>query len=207
MTPLATTDDVKAKMPNQTLTPAQEARAQNLLVSASVKIRSHTKQDFTKAQTTEIIPPVDNQIILPQRPVVSVDAVGRVNPDGITVTQFALWTFDGLATILLGPPSTIVNAPEFWIENDWFWRNVTYSVQYTHGYDVIPEDVVDVCAEMVYRVLSAPTTSQGLDGEMLSGYSWRGDGTVPIGRVSLIDDDKDVLEKYCGRKNRTIELR
>lgn len=47
---------------------------------------------------------------------------------------FSLWTFDGISRIMLAPPTAVVNAPEYWIDNDWFWRNVTYQVTYTHGF-------------------------------------------------------------------------
>lgn len=195
-------------MPDPTVdfTPAQTARATGLLLTASARVRAHCRQDFTLEQTTKIFSTTDNQIVLPQRPVVSVDAVARVMADGHTFTPYAVWTFDGIATVMLGPPSAVINAPEIWTDVDWFWRNVTYQVQYTHGYATAPDDIVDVCANMVQRVMAAPG-SPGVQSETIGGYAYRMADGYPAGVVTLTDDDKEALRQYRGRRNRTIELR
>ncbi|MEU7096058.1 hypothetical protein [Kitasatospora aureofaciens] len=205
LTPLATVTDVANRMP-RALTTAEQTRATTLLVDASSRIRAHCRQAFTQVQTTEIIAPVDNQIILPQRPVISVDAVARVNADGRSFMPYSVWTWDGKATLMLGPPSAIVNAPAVWTDMDWFWRNVTYQVTYTHGYSVIPDDVVGVAAGMVARVLMAPG-SPGVISETIGGYAYRMADGFPTAQVDLTSADEKILKSYCGRRNRTIELR
>lgn len=202
---LAQVSDVQARMPRP-MTTDETTRAATLLVDASSRVRSHTRQTFSQIQTTEIIPPVDNQIILPQRPVISVDALARVNADGKTFMPYSIWTFDGRDTLMLGPPSAIVNAPEVWTDMDWFWRNVTYQVTYTHGYPVIPDDVIGVVAGMVMRVIMAPG-SPGVISETIGGYAYRMADGYPTAVVSLSADDETILRRYIGRRNRTIELR
>lgn len=203
--PLATIDDVVARAP-RALTPDEANRATVLLGSASNRIRRWTGQDFTAGQSTIITPTVDNQIILRHRPVISIDHVGRMNPDGVTDMTFALFTFDGIDRIMLGLPSAVVNAPEWWTDVDWYWRNITYRVTYTHGYAEIPDDVVDVCSQMVVRQVCKPGT-EGATSEMIGGYSYRLQADYPAGYVQMTQDDKDMLRPYRAAKNRTIELR
>lgn len=206
LTPLAAVSDVAALMP-RAMTSDETTRAAALLSSASSRIRGVTRQDFTQSQTTNIIAPIDNQIILPQRPVISVDAVGRVNADGKTILPYSVWTWDGAATLMLGPPSAIINAPEVWVDSDWFWRNVSYQITYTHGYSVIPDDVIDIAASMVMRVIMAPG-SPGVVGETIGGYSYRIADGFPSAMVSMTgDEEKFLIKKYGARRNRTIELR
>lgn len=203
---LAQVSDVQARMPRP-MTTAEQTRAGVLLMDASSLIRGKIRQDFTQAQSTMDIAPVDDQIILPQRPVVSVDALGRMSPDGKTVTPFSLWIFDGIATITLAPPSTVINAPEFWITNDWLWKNVVYQVTFTHGYATVPDDVTGVCASMVMRVLLAPG-SPGVVGETIGGYQYRIADGFPSAIVAMTaDEEKTLLKKYGARRNRTIEFR
>jgi hypothetical protein len=202
---LATVTDVANRMPRE-LTAAETTRSAFLLTDASERIRSFTKQTFNLIQTAEVIAPVDNQIILPQRPTISIDGLARVDPTGNAYMPYSIYTWDGAQTIMLGPPSAVINAPEFWVDNDWFWRNVTYLVTYTHGYSVIPDKVVGVCATMVMRVLLAPG-SPGVVGETIGGYSYRMADGVPLAAISMTSDDEEVLKPFCARKNRTIEFR
>lgn len=203
--PLATVVDVSSRMPRP-LTTEEQTRATTLLMDASSRVRAHTRQTFSQIQTAEIIAPVDNQIVLPQRPVISIDAVGRVNADGTSILPYAVWTWDGASTVMLGPPSAVVNAPEVWTDMDWFWRNVTYQIKYTHGYSIIPDDVIGVVAGMVMRVLMAPG-SPGVISETIGGYSYRMADGYPSATVSLSADDEKILKPYLARRNRTIELR
>jgi hypothetical protein len=205
MTALAIVADVEARMP-RALSTAEQTRADTLLIDASSRIRKYCRQTFTRDQTREIISPTDNQIVLAQRPVISVDALERVNADGKSYTPFSVWTWDGAQTIMLGPPTVLLNAPEAWTDTDWFWRNITYRVQYTHGYDVIPEDIVGVCAGMVARVLMAPG-APGVISETIGGYQYRMADGFPSAQVSLTTDDMAILSDYRNRRNRTIELR
>lgn len=202
---LATTADVAARLP-RAMTSEETTRAAVLLKDASSLVRAETRQTFTKIQTIEVIACEDNQIILPQRPVISVDSVARVNADGKTYLPYSVWTFDGRDTIMLGPPTAVINAPEVWTDMDWFWRNVTYLIGYTHGYETIPDNLIGVVANMVVRVLLAPG-SPGVVTETVGGYSYRMADGYPTARVSLMDEDMKVLKRYMGRRNRTIEMK
>ncbi|TQF03928.1 hypothetical protein E6W39_18940 [Kitasatospora acidiphila] len=203
---LAQVADVQARMP-RALTTEETTRAGVLLVDASARVRAHVRQTISRTQTTAIIPPNDNQIVLPERPVISVDAVARVNADGKSFMPYSVWTFDGRDTLMLGPPSAIINAPQVWTDMDWFWRNVTYQIQYTHGYATIPDDIVGIVASMVMRVIMAPG-SPGVQSETIGGYSYRMMDGYPTAIVTLSTDEAKYLTRvYGGRRNRTIELR
>jgi hypothetical protein len=189
------------------MTTAETTRATTLLVDASARVRAHVRQTISQTQSTAILAPNDNQVILPERPVISVDAVARVNADGKSLMPYSVWTFDGRDTLMLGPPSAIVNAPAIWTDMDWFWRNVTYQVAYTHGYVTIPDDIVGIVASMVMRVIMAPG-SPGVQSETIGGYSYRMMDGYPTAIVTLSADEAKYLTRvYGGRRNRTIELR
>jgi hypothetical protein len=203
---LAQIADVQARMP-RAMTTEETTRATTLLVDASARVRAHIRQTVSQAQTTVILAPNDNQVVLPERPIISVDAVARVNADGKTFMPYSVWTFDGRDTLMLGPPSAIINAPEVWTDADWFWRNVTYQIQYTHGYTTIPDDIVGIVASMVMRVIMAPG-SPGVQSETIGGYSYRMMDGYPTAIVTLSSDEAKYLTRvYGGRRNRTIELR
>lgn len=203
---LAQVTDVQARMP-RAMTTEETTRATTLLVDASARVRAHVRQTISQSQSTAIIPTNDNQIVLPERPVISVDAVARVNADGKSFMPYSVWTFDGRDTLMLGPPSAIINAPEVWTDMDWFWRNVTYQVTYTHGYTTIPDDIVGIVASMVMRVIMAPG-SPGVQSETIGGYSYRMMDGYPTAIVTLSADEAKYLTRvYGGRRNRTIELR
>lgn len=201
---LATVEDITDRMP-RALTSEEEARSAFLLKDASSRIRAFTRQKFSKIQTAEVMAPEDNQIILPQRPVVSVDGVARVNADGRSYLPFGVWTWDGIATIMLGPPAAVINAPEVWTDTDWFWRNVTYLITYTHGFETVPDEIVGICAGMVQRTLLSPGAPGQISGTVGS-YSYRMADGFPAAQVSLSADDEAMLLPYRSRRNRTIEL-
>jgi hypothetical protein len=189
------------------MTTEETTRATTLLVDASARVRAHVRQTISQIQTTVVLAPNDNQVILPERPIISVDAVARVNADGKSFMPYSVWTFDGRDTLMLGPPSAIINAPQVWTDMDWFWRNVTYQIQYTHGYTSIPDDIVGIVASMVMRVIMAPG-SPGVQSETIGGYSYRMMDGYPTAIVTLSSDEAKYLTRvYGGRRNRTIELR
>lgn len=199
---LAQLSDVEARMP-RALTSEEQTLCTALLSDASAAARAFTHQYFSLETTTERIRPVDQEIQLPELPVVSVNSLARVDIMGNGTIPYAIWAFDGLDTILLGPVSQIVNLPAILIDQSWIYRSVMYEINYTHGYSTIPDDVVGVVAGAVVRVLLGP--QPGVVGETIGGYSYRVvDGYRP-GLISLTPEDKDVLKRYRGRRNRTIE--
>src|SRR5437764_10250383 len=88
---LATLDDVKARYP----VPAdQDDRVTTLLTDASAVVTSYTRNDFTLTDTIARIRPIGGRIILPQRPVVSVNSIKVIDYNENLIT-LAGWMWDG----------------------------------------------------------------------------------------------------------------
>jgi len=115
------------------LTDAEVDRASALLTDASTQARKFARQYFSLETTTERIRPVDSKIELPERPVVSVNSLARVNITGVGTTPYSIWAFDGLDTVFLGPISQIVNMPAVLTDQSWIYRSVMYEIHYTPG--------------------------------------------------------------------------
>lgn len=189
------------------LTEAQQTQATALLLDASAMVRRYCRRRFTVTteQLTTTLRPVDGKIILRQTPIQSVDEVARVNPDGQTETIYGLWIFDGIDTVLVGPPPLQVNAPEVWTDVDWWWRDISYRVTYTHGDGVVPPEVVAVVCGMVTRAVLSPS-APGIVSETLPAYTYRMADAVMPGQVALTAADKATLSDFR-RPVRTLELR
>lgn len=203
---LVTVDQLNARM-LAPMTTAQQTQAAELLVDASARVRRYCRRRFTLTteQITTTLRPVDGKIILRQTPIQSVDSVARVNPDGETETIYGLWIFDGIDTVLVGPPPLQINAPVVWTDVDWWWRDISYRVTYTHGDGVVPPEVTAVIAGMVIRALSSPA-GPGVISETLPAYSYRMADPVMPGQVSLTAADKADLADFR-RCVRSVELR
>jgi hypothetical protein len=205
--PLVALSDIQARV-TVTLTAGQQAAASALITDASARVRNWTRQDFAvgSRQDTVNVRPTDGKIRLRLLPVLSVDEVARVLPDGTESIAYGLWIYDGIDTINVWPPAPLlVNAPVAWTSADWWWRDVAYAITYTHGYAAVPDDVISVVCGMVSRVLLAPG-APGVIGETITNYSYRmADGVMP-GQTTLTAADKEQLEIYR-RPLRTLELR
>lgn len=203
---LCTVDDLNARL-LAPLSTAQQAQAAALLTDATAMVRRYCRRRFTATteQYTTTLRPVDGKIILRQTPIQSVDEVARVNPDGQTETIYGLWIFDGIDTVLVGPPPLQVNAPVVWTDVDWWWRDISYRVTYTHGDGTVPPEVTSVICGMVIRALLAPS-APGIISETLPAYTYRMADAVMPGQVALTAADKALLNDFR-RPVRTMELR
>jgi hypothetical protein len=201
--PLAVLADVENRMP-RALTSAEVTRVPYLLQDASSQIRKYTRQFFSLETTTDFFKPNDSRIDLPEHPVVSVNSLARVNVTGSGTTPYALWVYDQQYSIFLGPISQVLNAPMVFADMSWIYRSVMYEVNYTHGYAVIPDDIVSVAANMVLRVLLSP--NPGVSSETQGSFSFSMQANFVPGQVSLTMDDKQVLSVYRNRRNRSIEM-
>lgn len=159
MSQFASADDFAARI-GVTLTDAEVARANLLLTRASGIIQKAMKQNIALVTDDTYVRPGDysSAVRLPERPVVSVSSV--VLDDN------------------QGNPTTLVQAENFYIENDTLirlnWNAViqdssfglpwagwgfpwwTLTVDYTHGYTEIPEPAPTICMEMVVRAWVNP---------------------------------------------------
>lgn len=211
--PLATPQDLAALL-GRDLTDTEQARAAALLRAASAKIRAYTRQDFDHIDDDQIVlRPVGSHLRLPQRPVTAVTQIVALGGAGLA--DFTLpsgsWQWDGVDLVELWPlePDVWINLPFDWPERTGYGPD-TYRVTYSHGYAVTPDDVVDVCCQMVLRTLTAPTTADGLVQETIGQYSYQygqGPGAQSPGAgVKMTEDDRRALKRYT-RPASTVALR
>lgn len=195
---LAQQADLEAAL-QRTLDPTQAAMA---LRRASARVRQWCRQDFTFTAQDQILIPGGGRILrLPQRPVV-VDT-----NDPLTVVE--LWGITGLPyTCLEGRDFTRIGAElqrgqPWWQPSrlmGWGRQHMTgawaprVQVTYSHGYQSIPDDVVDVVVDLASMNLTNP---QGLRAESIDDYS-RTFAAETIGAAQLTAQHKEDLRQYRG---------
>ena len=193
MDPLASIEDLAVRL-GRPLTASEETRASALLADASAKVRSYTKQTFTRVDgETVVIRAQQGDIRLPQRPVIDVTSVVAVGAGGAPDLPVVGWFWDGLDIIRTSTDSPIVNLPERWYEEDRDAYPDTYRVTYSHGAAKVPDDVIGIVARMALRTLTAPTMAGGVTGETIGPYSYRTDGSGIGTAVVMTDEDRREL--------------
>lgn len=193
MDPLASLADLSDRL-GRPLTAAEEARATALLADASAKVRSYTKQVFTRSDDeTVVLRAQQGELRLPQRPVLGVASVVAIGADGAPDLPVVGWQWDGLDIVRTATDSPAINMPELWYDEDAQAYPGTYRVVYSHGDAEVPADVVAVVARMVLRTLTAPTLAGGVTGETIGPYSYRTDGSGVGTAVLMTDDDRREL--------------
>lgn len=193
--------DIEDRLPRP-LQDAERTRAEALLSDASAVVRNFTRRAFTAATTTEKIRPIGYRILLPQRPVTSVDAVSLI-VNGETRPLFG-WVHDGGAEVWLFGDGQLINYSELLLE--WLVYNSPMAqVTYTHGFPEVPPDVVAVVASMVGRTLTAPGLG-GVVSEAVGDYNYRLSDTAAQGTLTLTDSEKTLLKAYK-RAATSTELR
>lgn len=194
MDPLADLSDISDRL-GRPLTEAEETRAQALLVDASAKVRSYTKQNFTRTDNeTVVVRAQQGEIRLPQRPVIDVTSVVAIGAGGAPDLPVAGWQWDGLDTVRAVTDSPAINMPELWHEEDVEAYPGTYRVTYSHGDAQVPDVVVGIVARMVLRTLTAPSLAGGVTGETIGPYSYRTDGSGVGTAVLMGEDDRQELK-------------
>lgn len=193
MDPLASLTDLSDRL-GRPLTAAEEARATALLADASAKVRSYTKQAFTRSDDEAVVLRAQQgELRLPQRPVLGVASVVAIGAGGAPDLPVVGWQWDGLDIVRTATDSPAINMPERWYDEDAEAYPGTYRVVYSHGDAEVPADVVAVVARMVLRTLTAPTLAGGVTGETIGPYSYRTDGSGVGTAVLMTDDDRREL--------------
>jgi len=210
---LATIEDVVAII-QRDLTPAEQTSATRLIPMASALVRRYTRQNITQTVDDTIVLPGnwDNVLALPQRPVTSVKSVlingkapvyqvwrsiddtlfmgtGAYQPDyGVMLWGGnALWGPAGSNT---GPQATGAT---------WQGPQAQITVTYTHGYDEVPGDIVNIVAGMVALAIASPV---GVASEQIGGYKV-GYNRSEGGSMQLQEADKQTLNYYRKRATST----
>lgn len=190
--PLADSTDLAARL-GIALTSAQTARADALLADASAIVRNYTRQTISRSISTIPLEPTAEQwLYLPERPVNEIVAVtvgGAALASGNWQLQNdALFRYDGWAgcyQIANGP----VNQPD------------TIVVEYDHGFDTVPDDIVRIVCKIAAMSYLNPSgyrsASMGAASYTLASET--------IGTANLDDDDRRVLDAYR-RRRRSVTL-
>jgi hypothetical protein len=198
MTAFATSDDLETLM-GTTFTTDQTAQADLLLDLASTAIRSYCRQtiDLVADDDVKLEGTWKAELVLPERPVVSVSSV-KIN--GIPVADGS-WFWDDHQVVRRGSRVFSVNGPDlpggldFWA---WSWGGPAWTVEvtYTHGFSDVPNDIRMVCLTAAQRTLSTPVDVRQ---ETIGHYSVSYARSTGKG-VILTDDERAVLRQGGYRK-------
>lgn len=140
---LCQVEDVEDETGSTFATAADRNKVRARIIRVSADVIGATGQKFLRAQRTVVLPGgyPDYVIVLPQRPVVSVDGI---TVDGIALTEDVDFR--------------VVNDHVVRVERPWgypgMWTEVV--ITYTAGYEVVPDDIVSLCARRVATQLEIP---------------------------------------------------
>lgn len=193
---LAAIADLEARLGRKITSSAEIAQANAFLADAAGKIAGYCRQDFAFTADDEVVlRPIGTLLRLPQRPVTAVTSVTAIGCDGQADYALTGYCWDGSDLIdLAGWSGAVINAPDWWGDGG----AESYRVVYSHGYAVIPAEVVAVVCGMVLRVLSSPSPVEGMVTEKIGQYSYglqQGAGANGL-TVRMTDDDKAALARY-----------
>lgn len=169
---LATIDDVEARL-GRPLTTTELSQATAWLDDASAMFVQRAVQKFEVSESTVRLFPRDGVVRLVQRPVIEI--IGVTDIDGTEIE----YTFDGHQSLYeLGSYSPVI-------------------VNYEHGSDIIPDDVVAVVSGMVVRTLQIPAdAAAGIQQQTVGPFS-QSYASWAIGRQVLMSpSDVEVANYY-----------
>ena len=179
---LATISDVEARL-GRSLTVGEIPKANAYLQDASALFIQRAVQKFEVGESTVRLFPKDGIVRLTQRPVIEIVTVKDI--DGIEID----FTFDGHQSLYdLGD-----------------LRGVT--VNYEHGSENIPQDVIGVVAGMVARTLSiSPDAAAGVQQQAVGPFS-QSYATWAVGaQVMLSPAEVKVADYYRGLSFRSTSI-
>lgn len=164
------------------------------LTLATAAIQSEARQHlFYVADDTVVLRGNSAVVLLPQRPVVGTPIVAGLVPS-------AVYRFDPPDRLTYGVPSGNLAAAQYANGPDpvyGVWP-LQVTVIYSHGYQVIPDDLRAVCVSIAARAVSNP---QGLRSETIGNYSvgYAGAGDILVPGISLSDTEKKIVHRYRRR--------
>jgi hypothetical protein len=195
----ATTDDLRVELGITTFTEDQEARALRRIDGATGAIQRYTRQtiELTSGDVAILTGSWTPALVLPELPVT---AVTSVVIDGETLTADTDYQFDGQRTLWRG------DAVHDW--SDWPWRyprphechwggpETKITVTYSHGFDPVPPEVVEICVAMALRGWDTPT---GATSETIGSWSASYGTSVAGGAVSMTREERRILNELRRR--------
>lgn len=167
------------------------ARVDALLRDGSAIIRRYCREDFIW-YADDVIKIVGDggTIKLPWRPIASIaEVVALSGLPGIPDIPVTWYTFDGIDVISVASPrhSGIINLPEFWYEESFWWGN-SFRVTGAHGYMEVPDEVEAVLCTAIISEMSTPTMSATLASESIGPYSYSMRRTSGAGLSAALTD-------------------
>lgn len=197
MSNFATAADVEAFLQIVLDTPEKADAVERALTAATAAIRNYTKQHLSRVVGETITLDAGGyRLLLPELPVIAVSAVVE---DGTTLTADTDYKL-GQYGIL------------YRIGRPWACGIQIVQVTYTHGYDPLPDDIVDVATRAAARVYQAGLRAAEHDG--LPGISSKSLGDFSVSFASdagggvgegmmgasaaraLLLSEKDLLNRY-----------
>jgi hypothetical protein len=171
--PLATIADLEARL-GRALTGTDADRAAALLVDASATVRNRTGQTFVAETTTARLRVRGTQLRLPQRPVTAVNTITNVDGDEVG------FTWHGGDSLTLDSVPTVG-----WVD-----------VDYDHGYEDVPDDIIGVVCNIAGRAFGTPADEGGYQSETIGTYSYTVGATAAAGAAGLLNDERAILDRY-----------
>ena len=169
---LATIADVEARL-GRSLTAGETTKANAWLTDASSMFVQRAIQKFEVSESTVRLFPRDGVVRLVQRPVIEIITVKDI--DGTEID----YTYDGFQSLYeLGAYTPVI-------------------VNYEHGSDTIPDDVVAVVAGMVVRTLQIPAdAAAGIQQQSVGPFSQSYANWAVGGQVLMSPADIQVANYY-----------
>lgn len=199
--PLATVDDLTARL-GRPLNAVESSRVDALLKDSSALIRRYCRRDFLYHEgDIRTLKADGTEVKLPGKPVYRVNSVTAISGNPTIPDVPVIWyVFDKINTITIvdAAASGIINLPQAWYSGGGVFPG-TFDVNYDHGYQEVPDDVVSVCANSVLSVLSAPNMASGVVSETMGPYSYRLARSGGGVQVALNSADEAALNDYRDR--------
>ena len=198
MADFATAADVEALLQITLDTVAKATAVERALGAATAAIRNYTKQHLSRVagDTVTLDSAGGHRLLLPELPVISVAAVVE---DGAALTAGTDYK--------LGQHGILYR-----LNRPWACGIQIVQVTYTHGYDPLPDDIVDVATRAAARVYQAglraaeddgvPGVSSKSLGDFSVSFASDAGGGVGEGMMGasaarpLLLSEKDLLNRY-----------
>ena len=191
---LALASDVADRLGRPLTVGAETTRTLALLGDASEKVRKYTGQQFSRVTDDVVLLRINRaSVTLPQRPADKPTNIAYA--DGVGVIPTAAWWWGGLDSVDFMPPPWLGNGPAF----VHLRKPTTVAVTYSHGFTVIPADVLGIVCAMVVRVIATGLVMPGLREGGLDDFKFVLGGTLTTGGLQLTADEKTELDPYKRR--------
>jgi hypothetical protein len=188
---LVTPDDIAARL-GRSLTPIEAGRVDGMISDASAIVRRYCRRTFVYQAADTITTTADGGIIklTSWKPIDKItEIIALSGTPGIQDMPVTWYHFDGVDKITVFNPamSGIINLPEIWYEET-FWWGGSFKITGEHGFVDVPADVVAIVCTAITSELATPTQSATLMSESVGAYSFSMRRTSGAGlNAALID--------------------